>query len=255
MADILCGYTADRDETLIAYLYGESDGGPRAAFEAHLATCERCRHELAELRGMRTSLQAWTPPEAAVAGGGSLFGSPVRRRGAWLREIPVWAQAAAALLVLGVSAGLANLNVRYDGNGLTIRTGWTGAAPSAVSRSASDPSTGATTAPWRADLDALEQRLRAEAAAAPVRTQDAADVSDAQVLRRVRALIQESERKQQNEVALRIAEVAREFDTKRGSDLANIDRSIRTLQSNTGIEVARYGQIVNYLANRVSLQK
>ena len=256
MADILCGYTADRDEILIAFLYGEIDRGPHAAFEAHLATCERCRHELAELQGVRANLQAWTPPAAVLPdGGGSPFASPAPRRGAaWLREMPMWAQAAAALLILGVSAGIANVNVHYDQSGLTIRTGWSSAPASAGPRP-SDAQAPATAAPWRADLEALEQRLRTDAPAAPVRIQDAADSSDAQVLRRVRALIQESERKQLNEIALRIGEIARDFDTKRGSDLANIDRSMRTFQSNTGIEVARYGQMVNYLANRVSLQK
>jgi hypothetical protein len=204
---------------------------------------------------VRANLQAWTPQEAAFPGGsGSAFESPVRRRGAWLREIPVWAQVAAALFVFGVSAGIANLNVHYDHNGLTIRTGWS-SVPQPPQASDAREAAAAAATPWRADFEALEQRLRAEAPAATARIQDAAEVSDAQVLRRVRALIQESERKQQNEMALRIAEVARDFDTRRGSDLANIDRSMRTLQSSTGIEVARYGQIVNYLANRVSLQK
>jgi hypothetical protein len=144
---------------------------------------------------------------------------------------------------------VANLDIRYDQSGLSVRTGWTEGA----SRSRAADGQAAMAAAWRADLDALEQRVRAEAAAA--REQHAADSTDEQVLKRVRTLIQESERKQQNDIALRIAEVTRDFDARRGSDLANIDRSLRTLQSNTGIEVARYGQLMNYLANRVSLQK
>jgi anti-sigma factor RsiW len=248
MAEILCGYTADRDEILIAYLYGDIDNAARLTFEAHLATCDRCRHELADLQSIRTELQTWSavgdPPDSRV----SAFVQPApRSRMAWLREIPVWAQAAAALLFLGVSARVANLDVRYDQSGLTVRTGWSEAAgqPRAVDSQAMPA--------WRADLEALEQRVRAETAAA--RVPQPADSTDEQVLKRVRALIQESERKQQNEIALRIAEVTRDFDARRGSDLANIDRSLRTLQSNTGIEVARYGQLMNYLANRVSLQK
>ena len=65
MADILCGYTVDRDETLIAYLYGEIEPAQRAMFDAHMATCDRCRKELAELQGVRVRLQDWTAPEAA----------------------------------------------------------------------------------------------------------------------------------------------------------------------------------------------
>ena len=65
MADILCGYTADRDETLIAYVYGEIDPAQRVTFEGHIATCERCRNELADLRSVRLRLQEWEAPESA----------------------------------------------------------------------------------------------------------------------------------------------------------------------------------------------
>src|SRR5437773_6600562 len=123
MADILCGYTADRDEILIAYLYGEIEPGQRAAFETHVATCERCRHELADLRGVQVRLQDWNAPvPIGAVGFDAAAGSPpypVRQNGrvaAVLREVPVWAQVAAALLFLGASAGIANLDVRYDHN-------------------------------------------------------------------------------------------------------------------------------------------
>ena len=65
MADILCGYTADRDETLTAYLYGEIDPAQRVLFEGHIATCERCRNELADLQGVRLRLPEWPAPELA----------------------------------------------------------------------------------------------------------------------------------------------------------------------------------------------
>src|SRR6202049_4648157 len=126
MADILCGYTADRDETLIGYLYGEIEPLQRAAFEAHTATCERCRKELADLEGVRARLQDWTAPDAIRpvihARMPSARVVPGRPAGVWtaMRDIPVWAQAAAALLVLGASAGMANLDVRYDQRGLTV---------------------------------------------------------------------------------------------------------------------------------------
>ncbi len=68
MADILCGYTADRDETLVAYLYGEIEPAQRSAFEAHIATCDRCRHELVEMQGLRDRLQDWKVPETRPIG-------------------------------------------------------------------------------------------------------------------------------------------------------------------------------------------
>src|SRR6202011_404499 len=95
-----------------------------------------CARELESLRGVRRGLRAWSPPEwTAFQPDGtvdSLLSRP-RSRMRFLHEIPVWAQVAAALLVLGVSAGIANLDVRYDENGLSIRTGWlrtAGVAPS-----------------------------------------------------------------------------------------------------------------------------
>ena len=273
MADILCGYTADRDETLIAYVYGEIDPVQHAAFDAHIATCERCRKELADLRGVRGRLQEWTAPGATGSIAHAVApavpdAASVTRASTWtmLREIPAWAQVAAALLVLGISAGIANLDVRYDRSALTIHTGWSRPSPRAESDSigpAVQPIRApAAAVPWRTDLDALERRLRTEfhggtaAGATPaLSARDAGSASaDAQLLRRVRALIDDSERRQQNELALRIADVVREFDSKRGSDLVNIDRTLRAMQSNTGVEVLKQQQQINYLY-RAAVQK
>src|SRR5205809_7627745 len=124
MTDIICTYTGDRDEALVGYLYEEMDAAERAAFDAHLPTCARCRSELAALGGVREHLARWNPPEPAFAVASRR--SPVTSRNdiRWWREIPAWAQVAAALLVLGVSAGVANLHVRYDSSGLSVTTGW-----------------------------------------------------------------------------------------------------------------------------------
>jgi anti-sigma factor RsiW len=271
MADILCGYTADRDETLVAYLYGDIDEGQRAAFEAHIATCERCRHDLAELQGVRGRLREWTVPEpvipvAVVAPSRPAGVTPSRPvlSGA-LRGIPAWAQVAAAVLFLGIAAGIANLDVHYDRTGLTIRTGWSGATGPAQAENLSGTpraqvanTAAATAAPWGADLAALERRLRTEfQAASPagsaLASHDDRTGADAQLLRKVRALLDDSERKQRNEIALQIAEVVREFDTKRGSDLANI-RSLKNVQSVTGVEIARQQEWLNLLT-RASIQK
>jgi hypothetical protein len=273
MADILCGYTADRDETLIAYVYGEIEPAQRAAFDAHIGTCDRCRKELADLRGVRGRLQEWTAPAigsiardvASVGGmGGVGPGRPpapsVGRAGIWvtLGQVPAWAQVAAALLVLGVSAGVANLDVRYDRSGLSIHTGWS-RTPARVESSGPGGVAGIQTAdaksaatPWRTDLNALERRLRTEfhgsapsgGAALMVRDAGSAPSIEPQLLRRVRALVDDSERKQQTELALRIAEVVREFDTKRKTDLANIDWNFKAMQSNTSMRVATGQQLM-----------
>ncbi len=168
-----------------------------------------------------------------------------------MHDIPVWARAAAAaLLVLSASAGMANLDVRYDQHGLSVHTGWS--RPGALS---TEPAAaGLTAIPRRADLDALERRLRTEFhGAAPVGApggllkSDAGAAANAQLLRQVRALVQDSERREQNELALRIAEVVHEFDSKRGSDLVNIRRAMRESQSDAGAQ--QY--IINDLRNGV----
>jgi len=259
MADILCGYTAERDETLIAYLYGELDPEQRLAFEAHIATCDRCRHELVEMQGTRDQLQDWKVPEMRPMAHDLHRQTretvpdhrPSVRR--VLREIPAWAQLAAALLILGVSAGLANLTVHYDHNGLTIRTGWL-RVPINSQAEAGEPGvrkedTKTAASPWHEDLAALETRLKTEFHA-PERSSSgraAASPSDSELLQQVRALVREGERKQQNELALRIAEVMREFDSKRGEDLVNINQTLRAMQSNTGIEVLKQREALSRL--------
>ncbi|MGE5246016.1 MAG: anti-sigma factor family protein [Betaproteobacteria bacterium] len=252
MTETHCSYPGDRDGVLVAYLYDDIDPSARASFEAHLMTCVTCHGELDALRGVRSRLGRWAPPEPAHAPAAA---SPAR---AWWREIPVWAQVAAALLVLGVSAGIANLDVRYDQSGLSIRTGW---SRPTVSAQAASPVAAPADAPWRGDLAAFEQRLRTEFHAADVGVvptpvaaagrPPAPALDEADVLRRVRELVNDSERRQERELALRIAQVVRDVDVQRRADLVKIDRSLGQVQSNTGIEVLRQRELLNYLV-RVS---
>ena len=253
--DTICSYNDTRDEVLIAYLYNDIEPAERAAFDAHLASCAICRLELDELAMVRGELARWSPPETA---GGRMnvewFAPPEKPRPAsvWkkLGEIPAWAQVAAALLFLGMSAAVANLDVTYNSNGLTVRTGWRNtASPAAqpVSRQAEQPA-----APWRADLVALERQLRTEMrvpapapAAAPAVDQEA-------LLRRVRALISESEQKQQRELALRIAEVDGHVQAQRFADLRNIERNLTAFRSNTGNDMLRLFNMTNELAVKVA---
>src|SRR5207245_4343393 len=135
-----------------------------------------------------------------------------------------WAQVAAAMLVLGVSAGAANLNVHYDADGFTVRTGWLKSSPAVteyvghdVSRAETNPArdlTLSSTAPWRGDLAAVERQLRSELRSATARPVMARG-DDAEIVRRVRALIADSERKEQSELALRVASVMRDVNAGR----------------------------------------
>ena len=251
MTDMLCGY-ANRDETIVAFLYDELEPEPRRDFNAHLLTCTLCRDEVAGLRAVRTSLARWEPPALTS------LQSPVPEtsRPAWWHAVPAWAQVAAALLFLGVSAGIANLDVRYDQNGLNIRTGWMKpAAPKLATAQTNEGGTKLVTAPstagapWRADLVALAGQLRAElrASQASPQTVRAASSSDAETLRRVRVLLDESEKRQQRELALRIAEVVRDVDTQRRADLRNIDHTLGLVRNDLGVEVMKQRQSLNLL--------
>jgi hypothetical protein len=254
--ETICTYNDTRDEVLIAYLYNDIDPAERSVFEAHLLGCGICRRELDELSIVRSELAQWTPP-AGLDRALTLqrFGAPARPRpGAWkkLGEIPVWAQAAAAVLLLGVSAAVANIDVTYNSEGLSIRTGWLRPLPEpqAASREIApvpEP------APWRADLATLERQLRTEMRSQPAQTfAGPAGVSEEAVLKRVRALIDESEQKQQRELALRIAEVDTHVQAQRFADLRNIERNLTAMKSNTGVDMMRLYNMTNELAVRVS---
>jgi hypothetical protein len=280
-AETLCGYP-NRDEALISYLYDDPDEAARSAFGTHLVLCARCRLEVEQLAGVRRQLTTWEPPavfshpssvtspESSVVGPSRQFSRPSGRP--W-REIPAWAQVAAALLCLGVGAGLANLDIRYDHQGLSIHTGWlkpaatqtSSAAPASVPQDANTVAGGVSPAgatPWQADLTALERQLRTEfqsaGMAAPAgltltrATQPS--LSDAELLKRMRALVDESERRQNRELALRVGEMARGVNAQRTADLRKIDQSLGQIQSNTGVEVLKQRQLLNYLV-RVSAQK
>jgi hypothetical protein len=80
-------------------------------------------------------------------------------------------------------------------------------------------------------------------------------VDDDALMRRVRALVQESEKRQQRELALRLAEYTRESQAQRQADLVRIDRTLGLYQRNTGMEVLRTQQQLNSLVQRVSEQR
>jgi hypothetical protein len=249
-------FEGDRAGALVTYVYDEASPAERRAFEAHLATCAVCREDLAAFESVRTSLDAWEPP-AAAAGRASRArtGSGLMAR---LRAVPAWAQVAAALLLMGVSLRLANLDIRYGADGLSVRTGWLARQEGGA-------------APWSRDLADLEAQFRAAMAArgpepapasastprAPaVQTGDAASGAGAvdSLMRRVRALVEESERRQQRELALRAADIMREVQAQRQADLARIDRSLNLIQTDTGMEVRRQREWLNYMI-RVSQQR
>ncbi len=100
----------------------------------------------------------------------------------------------------------------------------------------SQPVTSAATAqaPWRTDLALLERQLRTELASlrqgqGAVAAPAGSDSSNPVWLRQVQQLIDQSEVRQQQNLALRMAEVSRDFDVQRRSDLVLIEQSFDRL--------------------------
>lgn len=256
--DTTCPLHDRRGEILIGYLYDDIDPVERAAFDRHLAVCAECRHELGQLGLVRQRLEEWTPPEPAFLTDARTVTDdrrvPARilqgpaPRPARRFDFPVWAQVAAAMLFVGLGAGLANLRVTYNDAGLTVTTGWMKAAPldapAAVSTQAADP------APWKTDLAALEQQLRGEMGRASAQTV-AARPDDADTMRRVRALVDDSEKRQQRELSLRVAEISNDLRAQRASDLRNMSRNLTEIQTTTGADLMRLYRMQNDLAVRV----
>lgn len=272
MNDALCTYDGRRDEVLVAYLYEDIEPAEREAFARHLAGCLPCRTELDALSDVRVGLAEWAAPEAAAGIGGTAPRSALRivntgtevetrRPGGWrvLADAPIWMQAAAAMLVVAASLGIANINVTISKQqGLTLTTGWLradsgGAASSApVQRPVAPVAATDETRELREQLTALQQELT-QLKAVPASVD--AKAVDAAVTRLVAAQLQERDRRLQREISLQIAEMGRDFQVQRQSDLAKVDRVLGVYQNRTGMQVMQQQQQLNNLLQRVSEQR
>lgn len=252
----------DKDQ-LVAYLYDELDGITRRRIDEHLRICTACAEEIDALTGVRRELAAWAPPNATL--GFTLVQSPstsapaelVRPARWWPPAVPVWAQAAAAVLVVGAGLSVANLQIRYGADGLVITTGWM--APRGAVAVAAPPATTPDAAPaWQPALAALESSLRQEIR--EVRAAESAVPAAASAARgttlspeRVAALIEQSERRQQQELARRLAQFGRDLEVQRRSDLVRINQGFGQFEGRAGAEIARQRQMLDYIM-RVSAQ-
>jgi hypothetical protein len=244
-------------DVLMAYLYEDGDSSERLAFDAHLGGCERCAAELASLRAAREDLAAWAPPETVLDFRIVRDPAPPASRWGWMTAMPAWAQLAAASLVIGIAAGISGLDVRYGSDGLVVRTGWNRAADPQRAASLAPGTAAGASAPWRADLVTLQEQLRSELkqgtpapAATPVSaagTNGGKAMSDQEFMARVKQLIEASETRTQREMALRVAEVVRDMDTQRRSDMRRVADGLGVLEGRTGAAVAQQREMMSYL--------
>lgn len=251
-------------ELLVGYLYDELPPAERSRFEAHLFSCAECRDEVAGLRATRAHLASWAPPQPdfdfQIIRAGA---APSARR---LRWSPAWGFAAAAALLLAVASAIANLEVKVGSDGLVVRTGWAhqpaGTVPAPeVSNISARPT--ASDDALRAELRRVENRLieMEKAAAAREASLDARAaagtgprISDAELLRQVRDIVAQSETRQQRELALRIAQVMRDSDLQRRTDLALIQQGLGRLEAYTGAEVAQQREMFNRIVRAAQVR-
>ena len=216
-------FTCDDKPTLVGYLYGEIEPAERKAVEDHLTTCAACSAEVIALGDVRSELGLWVPPDVeldfAIVKKSALPPAQVLRPARWWNTVPVWAQAAAAILVLATGAAIANVQVRSGPDGFTVSTGWM--PPAAVAPVSSAPAEEA----WKPALVALEQQLRSEIRStseqAPARVAARGPADDATV-RRVEQLLAEAERRHSQELAVRFVEFSRDINMQRRADLMKI---------------------------------
>jgi hypothetical protein len=233
----------ENTELLVGYVYDDLTLDQRVTFDAHLRSCDVCRSEVAGLRSTRGHLSSWAPPEPDL--GFQIVRHTVEPRRKVVpfkaRWRPSLGLAAAAVLVLAAASAIANLEVRYDGGAMVVRTGW---ATRDVAPPVPVPTpTNATASSVTADFAAVEQRLRAlEASLAAQPATAVARMSDAEMLRQVRAIVRDAESRQNGAVAARLLQVWQDFDKVRRAEMAMLQQGTAQYQGVTNAELARLGQ-------------
>jgi hypothetical protein len=252
---------------LVGYLYDECAPEERDAIASHLVRCVSCAAEISGLTSTRRALAAWAPPQidlgiqitrkadvdVTLPAGAALPANsvisfarpqpaPIERTSWWKAPLPAWAQVAAAVAIFA-----AGLSVGFMHDRAPVTT-----APQTV---ASAPAAG----PTKEDLAQLERRLRTEmtqlahtSAPTPVPvTTRPADVT----MEQVKALIAESERKQNIDFTERAVRQNATFEAQRRADLESMSTRIGLVQGQAREQLGQLQQGFNILANRVSLQK
>ena len=212
-------HITDDHDALLDYLYEEGDPDERLAIAKHLQECAACAVGVLEFQNVRGMLSDWVPPASSsrntpvtfpssMAYPGSVDTSPRRRFGGF-------AQAAAAVLIFAAGMAVSQIHVEYRDGVVTLGT------PTGPT----SPGPGIRTG-W------IHLSPQAPASLTPVdHTPSAADTE--QLLQRVRAMIDQSEQRQQNELALRLSQVTREVDTQHQADLMRIQQDFGRQQDAT----------------------
>jgi hypothetical protein len=244
-------------ELLVAYVYDDISDMDRGRFERHLRECVACREEAAAMRGVRADLSAWNPSEPDLG-----FSIVQARRPSWRAWwTPAFGLAAAAVLVLAAASALAHVEVSYGPSGFAIRTGWNQApvaAPVSADATAKTADMEARSVSLEQSVAEMNRRLKTletqGSSVRPVST-TTARATDAELLRRVGDLLTQSESRQRQELALRIAQVIRDFDAQRVADLSRVQQGFGRIEAMTTNEAAAHRDLANYILTSSKQQK
>jgi hypothetical protein len=273
---------------LVSYLYNDGSSEELAAIATHVQSCDACTAELAALGDTRELISTWSPPQTELGLTLSSDALPIAsatpvsmpssaapvadaakrgqvdfdaaKRGQvnsvpwWRQATPVWMQAVAATMVFAAGMAIgANRAAEPASRATAANSGAVTPVKTETALKADSVS--------RGELADLERRLRAELArlspsapAQPAPVQTAARTDDEAVMKRVRALLSESEEKQRGELALRTAQVLRDIEIQRKVDIATLQQNIGQIQGVTGAELRQQRELTNQLINRVGLQ-
>jgi hypothetical protein len=263
-------FRCEDKDTLVAYLYGEVDADVRREVERHLRTCAACTREVEALHGVRQDLLLWTPPEPEFGfsivpnNGAAQRSATVLTSSRWavLQGLPAWAQVAAAALFIAAAAAIANVQVRSTSDGFVVTTGWLQNAPPDAATPTVARAASASDDEWRHALATLEQRLRSEISSEVTARQAAVQTAAipatapddrAAVLRRVQSMIDASEERQRQEMALRFAQAERMWNVRWTNDRATLNRQLGNLQGRTmAVQVGQQEIMNQFRLQRVS---
>ena len=129
-------------DALIDYLYGESDRAARTCVEAHLRGCAQCADEVRGLTNVRSTLEAWAPPEAEL---GFRLVSDAHREPApvsfWDRlwHPPAWGVAVVSVLVLAAAWAITKPELEIGRGEMVFRIGWSDTGSDAATQPGLEP--------------------------------------------------------------------------------------------------------------------
>jgi anti-sigma factor RsiW len=226
-------HIADNHEALLDYLYEEGDPAERLQIARHLQECAACSVAVLEFQSVRGMLSEWVPPASELGFRVVQDASPMAPRATvehgarsdWWR---VWnpatskgmLQAAAAVVLFVSGMAFSQLDVRYENGTVTVRPRFL---------EPSDQNVRAGSILLTPDSSNVPVVATAEAAAPSA----AMPIDREELLQRVRSMIDQSEERQQRELALRLSQVTREVDTQHQADLLRIQQDFGQQQEAT----------------------